>query len=330
MPCHAARARELVRDGRAIKRFNRGLFYIRFLDRAEGEIQPVAIGVDPGSKKEAITVKSSKHTFLNMQLDAVTWVKDAEETSTMLRRSRRNRKTPCRKPKVNRARGGIPPSIKARWGWKLNAMKRLARIYPLSVIVVEDIAAKSKEGQRKWNRSFSPLEVGKNWFYSELEKIAAVQTVKGWETKALRDVMGLKKSKSKMSTKFEAHCVDSWVLANSAVDGHSAIDNMDMIYVAPIRLHRRQLHALRPSKDSVRRPYGGTQSLCLKRGTWVNHSKYGTCYVGGTSKGRISLHEMEVGKRLCQNAKVEDCSVLTRASWRLWHEKEFAANSSHA
>jgi len=57
----------------------------------------------------------------------------------------------------------------------------------------------------------------------------------------------------------------------------------------------------------------------LKRGTWVKHNKYGICYVGGSSKGKISLHEMESGNRLTQGARVEDCSVLTYCSWRLWN-----------
>lgn len=35
----------------------------------------------------------------------------------------------------------------------------------------------------------------------------------------------------------------------------------------------------------------------LKRGSLVKHVKHGLCYVGGTSKGRISLHDM-TGKRL--------------------------------
>src|SRR5215207_3327324 len=82
MPCHAARARELVRKGRAVRRFDRGLFYIKLLDRRDGATQPIAVGIDPGSKKEAFTVKSTAHTYLNIQADAVTWVKEAEATST--------------------------------------------------------------------------------------------------------------------------------------------------------------------------------------------------------------------------------------------------------
>jgi hypothetical protein len=106
MPCHPARARRLVKQGRAVRRFKQGLFYIRLLDRAMGEMQPIAIGIDPGSKREAFTVKSQSHTYLNVQAHAKTDVADKVKTRREMRRARRFRKTPCRKNRCNRARGG--------------------------------------------------------------------------------------------------------------------------------------------------------------------------------------------------------------------------------
>lgn len=164
---------------------------------------------------------------------------------------------------------------------------------------------------------FPPLEVGKLWFYKELESIAEIKTRKGYETKELRDGLGLKKTSDKMSGSFNAHCVDSWVLANWWVGGHVAPDNIAMLYITPLRFHRRQLHAMQFSKGGERRSYGGTNSLGFKRGSWVNHSKYGTVYIGGSSKDRISLHSLTTGKRLCQNAKPEDCQFLNLAGWRV-------------
>jgi RRXRR protein len=67
MPCHPARARELVRQGKAQRRFKRGVFYLQLTAREAGATQPVAVGIDPGSKKEAFTVKSAAHTYLNLQ-----------------------------------------------------------------------------------------------------------------------------------------------------------------------------------------------------------------------------------------------------------------------
>jgi len=53
---------------------------------------------------------------------------------------------------------------------------------------------------------------------------------------------------------------------------------------------------LQPERGGKRKPYGGTLSQGLKRGSWVRHPKWGLAYVGGTLNGRISLHEMQTGK----------------------------------
>ena len=315
MPCHPARARELVRKGKAVRRFNRGLFYIQLVERRSGSTQPVAVGIDPGSKKEGFTVKSRSHTYLNIQSDAVTWVKDSLEVRSNMRRSRRQRNTPCRKNRMNRKKGGLPPSTKARWQWKLRLCKWLTRLYPVSKFVVEDIKAVTK-GKRRWDVSFSPLEVGKTWFYSELENLASVSLKQGWDTKELRDELGLKKTGNKKAEVFSSHCVDSWVLANWFVGGHIKPDYERLMCVTPLRFHRRQLHRFQPKKNGKRTLYGGTMSLGLKRGSLVKHPKYGTVYVGGTSKNRISLHSIETGKRIVQNVKVSDCQFLTYNTWR--------------
>jgi hypothetical protein len=181
--------------------------------------------------------------------------------------------------------------------------------------VVEDIKAKTR-GKRKWDISFSPLEVGKKWFYSELKKLGQVHLKLGFETKEERDRLGLTKLSDKSSNSFNAHCIDSWVLANLIVGGHTTPDNKGMLFVSPKRFHHRQLHALQPSYGGIRRPYGGTRSLGFKRGSIVKHPKYGICFVGGSSKNSISLHSIEEGKRLCQNAKPIDCKFLTYASFR--------------
>ena len=319
MPCHAARARELVRKGQAVRRFDRGLFYIQLTDREAVHVQPIAVGIDPGSKREAFTVKSEHHTYLNIQTDAVTWVKDHVETRRVMRRGRRYRKTPYRKMRVNRRQGQfrLPPSTQARWGWKLRIVNWLARYYPIDAFVVEDIQAVTKPGQRRWNRSFSPLEQGKQWFYQQLAHIAHVERLQGHETAELRRDAGLRKASNKLSDSFEAHCVDSWVLANVWVGGHRQPDNTAMLRIMPLRFHRRQLHRLQPEKGAIRKLYGGTLSQGFKRGSWIKHPKWGVGYVGGTLKGRISLHDLNTGKRLTQNAKPEDCILLTLSSWRI-------------
>ncbi len=315
MPCHPARARELIRKGKAVRQFDRGMFYIRLLNRSDGVTQPIAIGVDPGSKKEGLTVKSSSHTYVNINADAVTFVEEAKKDQRILRRFRRQRKTPCRQPRSNRVMGGLSPSTKARWQWKLRMLNWLRRIFPISDIVVENVSVQNK-GKREWDVSFSPLQTGKKWFYDEVRKLATLKTFEGHETARMRGDLGLNKTKKKTAEVFEAHCVDSWVLANAIVGGHAKPDNTRLLCVTPFRLHRRELHHQQPGKNGIRSPYGGTRSLGFKRGSIVRHRKYGIVFVGGTSNNRISLQRMEDGRRLCQNAKPSDVQFLAYSTWR--------------
>lgn len=317
MPCHAARARELVRKGRAVRRFRKGIFFLQLLDRKEGETQPVACGMDPGSKWEGLTVKDAKRTFINIHADAVTHVKKAVKARREMRRGRRYRKTPCRAPRANRSRGGLPPSTRARWGWKLRLARLLASLYPVSVFVVEDVKAETRKNRRRWNVRFSPLEVGKAWFYAQLGRIAPVRTLPGYETKRLRDALGLRKASRKSEETFWAHCVDSWTLAASAVGG-AVPDDTRIVRMAPLRLRRRSLHLREPGKGGARRRHGGTVSLGLRRGTQVLHPRFGFCYVGGHTGDRLSLHSMRDGRRLTKQCRLEDLTALTPCSWRVW------------
>ena len=316
MPCHPARARELVRKGRALRRFSKGIFYIQLKDREDGDRQVVALGIDPGSKREAFTVKSKKHTYLNVLSDAVDWVKDAVEVRRNMRRARRFRKTPCRKNRWNRTIGGIPPSTKARWNAKLRIVEILSKLYPLTNIVVEDISAKTIKNAKRWNKSFSPLQVGKLWFYKEVANYGKLQLKSGWETKLLRDQYGLKKIGNKKAEVFASHNVDSWVLAYTIVGGDIVPENTSLFKMSPIKFHRRMLHRLQPEVGGKRNRYGGTISLGFKKGSLVKHKKLGVCYVGGNTNGRITLCDLGSGKRLTQKAKPTDCNFLCYNQWK--------------
>jgi hypothetical protein len=314
MPCSEKRARKMVESKEATPFWKKGMFCIRLnKEPSTRKLQSIIVGIDPGSKKEGFTVKSKAHTLLNINADAVTWVKDVVETRRNMRRARRSRNAPCRKNRINRQHGGLAPSTRARWGWKIRLCNWLMKMYPVTTFIVEDIKAKSVK-----SKSFSILEVGKVWFYSELRKLGTLVLKQGWETKELRDSLGLYKTKDKMAEVFEAHCVDSWVLANSCVGGHTKPDNTNLLCISPIRLRRRQLHVLQPTKGGIRKRLGGTRSMGFKRGSLVTHLKHGLVYVGGTMTGRVSLHSIINGKRICQNAKPSEIIIKTYNAWRFF------------
>ena len=317
MPQHAARARKLVRRGEATPYWNNGIYCICLNKEPSGrETQEIAVGVDPGSKKEGFSVKSETHTYLNVQADAQSQVGQKVEKRRELRRSRRSRKCPNRKNRTNRLANKvrIPAGTRARWDWKLRILDWLSKLYPVTHICVEDIKARTIEHAKKWNTSFSPLEVGKQWFYTEIRKRWELLTLQGWQTKEIRERLGLKKSSKKLAETFEAHCVDSWCLAYHAVNGDGVVDNRRMFFISPIPIVRRQLHRLNPQKGGKRPRYGGTTWNELVKNTLVRHVKHGLTRISGFSKKGISLYSLE-GKRLCQNAKKADCKILTRLNF---------------
>ena len=216
MPTKPNKAGVLIKKGLATPYWSNGIFCIRLNYETEEYTQDIAVGVDPGSKKEGFTVKSEAYTYLNVQADAHKDVGKKVEKRRELRRGRRSRKCPNRKNRTNRLanKERIPAGTRARWDWKLRILDWLSKLYPITHVCVEDIKARTIERAKKWNQSFSPLEVGKQWFYTEVKKRWSLLTLQGWETKAIRDSLGLKKSKQKLSAIFEAHCVDSWCLAS--------------------------------------------------------------------------------------------------------------------
>ncbi len=328
MPCTPAKARHLFKSGEAKPKRNKlGLFYVQLCYEQEPDNQPLVAGVDPGSRFEGFSVVGTKDTVLNLMVEAPDHVKDAVEVRRTMRRARRGRK--WRRPKRfgNRLhrKNRIPPSTRSRWEAKARIVAQLKKVLPLTDVVVEDVRALTRKGQGgKWNAAFSPVQVGKDHLYRLLHEMGVIVHLKeGWQTKELREQFGLKKTKSKSRQSFESHALDGWVMAAS-VSGAEKPTCQRLWYVVPVILHRRQLHRLQASKGGERKPYGGTHSLGLKRGTVVRHPKYGLCTVGGfdRKKQTISLHEYRTNKRLTQGAKTKACRVLTWVAFRSWFVKE--------
>ena len=208
MPTKPSRARRWIQQGKATPFWKNGVFCVRLnVDPSDTETQEIVVGVDPGSKKEGFTVKSESHTYLNVQADAHNKVAKKIEKRRILRRGRRSRKCPNRQNRMNRLANKVrvPAGTHARWDWKLRILDWFSKMFPIHQVCVEDIKARTLKGVRKWNQSFSPLEVGKHWFYNEIRKRWHLLTLQGWETKDIRDRLGLKKTSQKLSETFEAH-----------------------------------------------------------------------------------------------------------------------------
>ena len=316
MPCSEKRARQLMERIQAKPFWRKGVFCIILQKEPSARNkQDVVIGIDPGSKRTGVTVTTETKCVLSILLNTPDWVKDSVELRETLRRSRRGRKTPYRKCRFNRKIGGIPPSTKARWQAHLRVINVLRGLLPVTDISFEDVCAVTKKGQRKWNVNFSPIEVGKKWFESEVEKIGLkLWKYKGFDTFEWRNQRGFKKTKKKLEDVWEAHCVDSHCLCEiliGPVEPFKGFYRFDFM-----QWHRRQLHVSNPIKGGARKEYGSTVSLWIPRGMLVKHTKFGLSYVGGSSKGRLSLHSIADGKRLSQGVKKEDCIILAKQIWK--------------
>lgn len=317
MPCLASKARHLLKEGKASARWNKlGMFYIQLKWAVEKpNIQPLVLGIDPGSKFEGYTVSGTKDTVLNIECEAPYWVKDAVEQRRDMRRTRRSRN--CRRRERrnhNRLarRTWLPPSTRSRWEVKYRIPAQLVKILPIDTTVVEDVKAPALRGWRRWNVSFSSIEVGKQHLYKLLRSLGLKVILRtGMETKELRDKLGLEKIRSKSKPVFEAHCVDSWCLAASVTSAEYPT-NTSLYYITPIQFHRRQLHRFQPKVGGGRYRYGGTLSLGIKRGTIVKHPKWGITHTGGNMRNnRISLHKRGTNERLSRCVKIEDIKILS-------------------
>ena len=319
MPMHAGRARKLVKRGEATPYWDNGIYCIRLnKEPSDRDTQDIVVGVDPGSKKEGFTVKSASHTYLNVQADAHDKVGKKVEKRRELRRSRRSRKCPNRKQKKHNLsnRGRIPAGTRARWDWKLRILNWLSKLYPITHVCVEDIKAPTIQRAQKWNQSFSPLEVGKQWFYREIEKRWNLLTLQGYETQEIRDRFGLKKSSNKRSETFEAHCVDSWCLAHHAVGGKYIPDNTAIFCIAPIPIKRRCLHREQEAKGRKRNRYGGTRCLNTVKNAVVKHIKHGLLRVSGHQNGKLTLSEINSSQQVVLQAKENEYTILKRLNFK--------------
>jgi RRXRR protein len=292
MPTKPSKARKLVRDSKAIGKFNKlNQYYIQLTFEPNGEeTQPIAVGLDPGKKYSGIGVQSKKVTLFTAHLFLpFETVKKRMEQRNIMRRTRRgrriNRKLPfwdrghrqCRFS--NRRQKKIAPSIKANRQLEIRVIAELCKIFPVTSIVYEyvkaDVDLTSGRKNARYGIGFSAVMVGQAWAVEQLSSHAPVTKKFGWETANLRKHFGLKKQKENKKEAIPAtHAVDGVVLAASQFEDYKHFENSGghghcwqgqvNITDAPFTIirrppvSRRQLHLMVFAKKGVRRKYGGT------------------------------------------------------------------------
>jgi hypothetical protein len=152
MPCSEKRARQLLTAGRA--RIHRLVpFVIRLVDRdaATCQLQPILLGIDPGSKTTGLAVCRVEATDAGPLRHLLQQIELAHRGHTIhlaltsrasLRRTRRGRNLRYRAPRFNnrtKPKGWLPPSLRSRVDNVTSWLDRLQRWVPITDIALERV-----------------------------------------------------------------------------------------------------------------------------------------------------------------------------------------------
>jgi len=147
MPCHPARARELLSGGRAAV-YRTAPFTIILKDRAEGDVQPVEFKVDPGSKTTGIALVGDFPQQGAVVLVGINLQHRGDAIGRRLtdrrarRRGRRYRKTRYRAARCDnrtRPQGWLAPSLQSRVANVFTWLTRLVKRVPVTACQVETV-----------------------------------------------------------------------------------------------------------------------------------------------------------------------------------------------
>ncbi|MDZ4672167.1 MAG: RNA-guided endonuclease IscB [Phototrophicales bacterium] len=144
MPCNPARARQLLKSGKATV-YHRYPFTIILKDREGGNTQPIQIKIDPGSQTTGIAVVVEfKRGLCCVWAGELTHrgqqIRDGLLSRRQLRRGRRTRKLRYRKARFdnrNRPDGWLAPSLMSRVYTIETWVKRLMRYVPVTHLAME-------------------------------------------------------------------------------------------------------------------------------------------------------------------------------------------------
>ncbi|MCI0711857.1 MAG: RNA-guided endonuclease IscB [Chloroflexi bacterium] len=144
MPCHPARARQLLKQGKAAV-LRQQPFTIILFEREGGETQETQVKIDPGSKTTGIALVADFKRGLRC-----IWASELEHRGRrirdnllkrqQLRRGRRSRKTRYRQPRFDNRRkppGWLPPSLQSWVANILTWVSRLRRFVPVTHLAME-------------------------------------------------------------------------------------------------------------------------------------------------------------------------------------------------
>lgn len=231
-----SRAIRLMKENKARIRYDRDLgtcYLVLRYDPSGEEMQPIHLGIDPGSWFDGMSLVSKKCHLFNLQLihnkgkfkkrkgnkkpDPTGIVKRLIDRSDY-RKLRRHHLRQREVRNKNRTGSKLPPSINSMVEFRIYAINKLSFYFPISKVIVEDVCFNHFKSSR--GSSFSQAEIGKTKFYQYItDKFGACHLTKGSDTAKARRAMFVKdpKASNKSDNSFYAHCIDSFVIANAGI-----------------------------------------------------------------------------------------------------------------
>ena len=135
------KVRRLLKEGKA-KVVNRCPFTIRLNYHAEENVQPVALGIDAGSKIIGVSATTEDSVLYEAEVEVRNDISDLLAAKRELRRARRGRKTRYRKPRflnrtASKKKDWFAPSVKQKVETHLTVIRKVHELLPVSSIIVE-------------------------------------------------------------------------------------------------------------------------------------------------------------------------------------------------
>lgn len=141
MPCKPAKARHLLRDGKA-RVVRRTPFTIQLTIATGENVQPIHLGVDAGSKHIGLSATTEKEELFSSEVELRKDITDLLSSRREMRRARRNRKTRYRAPRFDnrvhaKNKGWLAPTLENKISAHLSRIKAIRAILPVSRITIE-------------------------------------------------------------------------------------------------------------------------------------------------------------------------------------------------
>ena len=141
MPCKPAKARHLLRDGKA-RVVRRTPFTIQLTIATGENVQSIHLGVDAGSKHIGLSATTEKEELFSSEVELRKDITDLLSSRREMRRARRNRKTRYRAPRFDnrvhaKNKGWLAPTLENKISAHLSRIKAIRAILPVSRITIE-------------------------------------------------------------------------------------------------------------------------------------------------------------------------------------------------